>query len=51
MPKNYEYVLAAYLIWTVTFLAYLIWLRRRDRTNRQALERLGSGEAAGKAGS
>ena len=50
MPKNYEFVLAAYLIWVVTMAGYLIWLRRRDRANRKALERLGGAAGADDAG-
>ena len=54
MPKHYEFVLAAYLIWVVTLVGYLIWLRLRDRANRKALERLGGtggGLGAGNTGS
>ena len=40
MPANWEYVLAAYAIWGVTFLAYILYLAHRFREAGKALRRL-----------
>ena len=41
MPKYFEYVFAAYGIWIGAFALYALYLFRRHRALRQALERLG----------
>ncbi len=40
MPKHFGFVLAAYLIWTVSFLAYFLHLYRKQRHARRAMARL-----------
>jgi hypothetical protein len=40
MPKHFEYVLAAYGIWVLTFVVYLAYLRHKARAARQALARM-----------
>ena len=40
MPKYFEFVLSAYLIWFGVFAIYFLILFRRSRRNRAALERL-----------
>ena len=42
MPKNWEFVLAAYLIWTATFGVYVAMLIHKSRRAGQALRQLGS---------
>ena len=42
MPKHFEFVLAAYGIWLITFAVYLLHLHRKGRMARQALERMQS---------
>jgi heme exporter protein CcmD len=43
MPKYFEYVFSAYAIWIGVFAAYLLFVMRRSRAVRRALDRLGSG--------
>jgi hypothetical protein len=43
MPKYYEFVFAAYGIWIGIFALYLLYLFRRLRSVRRALDRLGAG--------
>jgi len=43
MPKYFEFVFSAYGIWIGVFAVYLLYLFRRHRVLRQALERLGAG--------
>jgi len=43
MPKYFEYVFAAYGIWIGAFALYTLFLFRRHRAVRRALERLGGG--------
>ena len=43
MPKNYEFVFAAYGIWVAAFAVYLIYLRHKARVARQALQRMSGG--------
>lgn len=53
MPKNFDFVLAAYLITGVMFAGYLIHLWRKERNIRGALKRLassGSDASGGQAG-
>ena len=45
MPKNFEFVFAAYGIWVVTFAVYLVYLRHKARSAQQALRRMGGGAA------
>lgn len=40
MPKHYEFVLAAYLIWVGVFALYFFTLHRKSRNTRKALDRL-----------
>ncbi|MDH5753215.1 MAG: CcmD family protein [Deltaproteobacteria bacterium] len=40
MPKNFEYVFAAYGIWIVTFGLYVLVLARRAKRARRSLDRL-----------
>jgi len=40
MPKNFEFVIAAYGIWVVSFSVYFYLLMRRSRRLRAALERM-----------
>ena len=40
MPNHFEFVLAAYGIWVLTFSVYLLHLHRKGRMARQALERM-----------
>lgn len=48
MPKNWEFVLAAYLIWGGAFAVYLGFLVRRGRQLSRALRQLGErGEPQG----
>jgi len=46
MPKHFEYVLAAYGIWSLTFVAYLAYLRHKAGVARRALERMSGGRSA-----
>jgi hypothetical protein len=43
MPKYFEYVFAAYGIWIGVFALYVLFLFRRQRAVRHALQRLGLG--------
>ena len=45
MPTHFEYVLAAYGIWVLTFAVYLAYLRHKSRTAQQALQRMSGGRA------
>ncbi len=45
MPKHFEYVLAAYGIWVLTFAVYLAYLRHKARAAQQALQRMSGGPA------
>ena len=47
MPHNWEYVAAAYGIWTLIFAAYIVWLVRRSSVVERALRRLGEGPRQG----
>ena len=40
MPKHFEFVLAAYVIWVVVFAVYLLFLYRKARMAERALERM-----------
>ncbi|NIP72573.1 MAG: hypothetical protein GWO16_05850 [Gammaproteobacteria bacterium] len=51
MPKHIEFVLAAYGIWSVTIMAYLLYLRHRSGKAWRALERLGTKGGGASAGS
>ena len=53
MPKNFEFVLAAYLITIVLFAGYLFHLWRKERNIRKAMDNLassGNGASGGKTG-
>jgi hypothetical protein len=57
MPKNFEFVFAAYLITGILFAGYLLHLWRKERNIRIALEKLASsgddasgGQASGETG-
>jgi hypothetical protein len=41
MPKNFEFVLAAYGLWAAVFAVYLLYLRRKAGAARRALQRMG----------
>lgn len=43
MPKYYEFVFSAYGIWIGVFALYVLYLFRRMRAVRRALERLSPG--------
>ena len=43
MPKNWEFVLAAYLLWGGTFGVYVAVLIRKSRHAARALRQLGAG--------
>ena len=43
MPKNFEFVFAAYGIWVAVFAVYLLYLRRKAVVARRALQRMGGG--------
>jgi hypothetical protein len=47
MPKHIEFVLAAYGIWTLTFVVYLAYLRHKAGVARRALQRMSGGQSAG----
>jgi len=46
MPKNFQYVLAAYGIWSAAFVIYLAYLRHASYKARRALARMSGGEPA-----
>ncbi len=41
MPKHFEFVLAAYGIWIITFVVYFAYLYRKARVAQRVLDRLG----------
>ena len=51
MPKNFEYVFAAYGIWVVAFGVYFIHLLRRSRQLSRSLAALRSGKSSQPSGS
>ena len=40
MPKNWEFVLAAYLIWGTAVAVYIVWLAAKRRGVERALRQL-----------
>ena len=51
MPKNFEYVFAAYGIWVAAFGVYFTHLLRRSRQLSRSLSALRSGKASNASGS
>ena len=47
MPKHFEFVFAAYLIWVLVFVFYLFSLYRKERATRRAMERLSASGGEG----